>query len=80
MSLRHQAIKSFPQFLFLFEKNCKLTFNKKSEYFNFVAIEILEQMGNDSPTQQQIDFVETLLSKCCKKHKFNKKNPSLLQN
>lgn len=33
----------------------------KSNDQNFLAIELLEKIGNDSPTQAEIDFVESIL-------------------
>ena len=33
-----------------------------SQYYNFLAIRLLEFIGNDSPTQEQIDIVEQVIA------------------
>lgn len=32
------------------------------QYINFLAIQVLEEMGNDSPTQEAINIVEIFIS------------------
>lgn len=39
--------------------------------FNYLAIGLLESLGNSNPTQQQIILIEDLLSMVTIKHKFN---------
>ncbi len=36
---------------------------KKSQYVNYLAIQLLEEMGNDYPSQQEIDLVESLVAR-----------------
>ncbi len=33
----------------------------KSQYHNYLAIQLLEEMGNNCPSQEEIDFIETLV-------------------
>ncbi|HVV68696.1 MAG TPA: response regulator [Patescibacteria group bacterium] len=35
----------------------------KTQYFNYLAIQLLEEMGNDSPAQLAIDYVESFLQR-----------------
>ncbi len=37
----------------------------KSQYLNYLAIQILEVMGNENPLQAEIDEVEAYLNKFC---------------
>ena len=36
--------------------------NQKAQYLNYLAIELLERLGNTKPSQQQIDLMESLIS------------------
>lgn len=38
----------------------------KDQYLNYLALELLEILGNDNPRQDQIDRTETSILNCCK--------------
>lgn len=41
----------------------------KSQYLNYLAIDILEKIGNTDPTQAEIDLVEYLLVRLSRRYK-----------
>lgn len=49
----------------------------ENQYCNYLAIQLLEEMGNDCPTQEAIDFVETAVKRFTKKNIFYRQVDSL---
>ncbi len=41
----------------------------KSQYFNYLAIQLLEELGNDSPSQEMIDFTELFIKRHSRRNK-----------
>lgn len=40
-----------------------------SQYINYLSIDLLEKMGNDCPTQNEIDFMESMIKLGMKKYR-----------
>lgn len=43
-------------------KEHPMKITEKAQYFNYLAIELLENLGNSKPTQLQIDLTESMIS------------------
>ena len=52
----------------------------KTQYYNYLAIQLLEEMGNDCPTQEAIDFVEAAVKRFSRKKRriFHINNRAML--
>ncbi len=48
-----------------------MNISPKTQYVNYLAIELLERLGNSEPTQQQIDLMESLISRVAIDHKLS---------
>lgn len=49
-----------------------------NQYVNYLAIDLLEKVGNDCPTQDEIDFMESMIKLGIKKYQGLVKNKNHL--